>query len=413
MTSPVIPAVLERHAEEAAFLWLLRDRAVARPHYTLDTLTELDQRVEAHLDGLRVAGEIGARLAHDQFLEFPEPGEVFVAAVLAFETASTAAIPQLLDAVEVAPALGRAVVSAVGWLSDEAAAVALPLLHSWGTSAARYVGLAGAAIRREPIPSNVLDTGFRDPKCLARAIEAVGELADSGRLSAVRDRMADSDLDVRFAAAWTVARLTGDPRAVAELQTIALTEYRHRQRSATLVVRRLDPAAARRWVEMLWQIPGCERVAIQASGALGDPALVPRLLEQITIAPLARLVGEALGHIAGARLAEDKLDGPSPVEFEAGPTDDPDDALIDLDPDDGLDWPNPKTVLEWWTTNRRRFPSGTRHICGRPINDEHLRAVLRDGYQRQRAGAALELALRHNRAPLFEVRSPGWRQQIV
>ena len=48
MPSLVIPEILSRHAEEAAFLWLLRDRAVARPQYTLSTLTELDQRVEAH-----------------------------------------------------------------------------------------------------------------------------------------------------------------------------------------------------------------------------------------------------------------------------------------------------------------------------------------------------------------------------
>ena len=178
------------------------------------------------------------------------------------------------------------------------------------------------------------------------------------------------------------------------------------------MVRQLDPAAARGWVEMLWQIPGCERVAIQASGALGDPALVPRLLEQITIAPLARLVGEALGHITGARLAEDKLDRPSPEDFEAGPTDDPEDALIDLDPDDGLDWPDPEKVRKWWTRNRSRFSNGARYICGRPITPENLKAILRDGYQRQRAAAALELAVRH-RSPLFEVRAPAWRQRIV
>ena len=293
--------------------------------------------------------------------------------------------------------------SAVGWLTDDAAALALPLLHAWGTPIALRIGLAGAAIRRTPIPARVLEAGLGDPACRARAIEAIGELADSGRLSAVRDRVADSDLDVRFAAAWTVARLSGDPRAVAELQTIALTESRHRQRSATLVVRRLDPAAARRWVEMLWLIPGCERVAIQASGALGDPALVPRLLEQFTVAPLARLVGEALGHITGARLAEDKLDGPSPKEFEVGPTDDPEDALVDLDPDDGLDWPDPEKVRKWWTTNRDRFPNGARHICGRRITPENLMTILQDGYQRQRAAAALELAVRHG-GPLFEVR---------
>lgn len=413
MKPPVIPTVLSRHAEEAAFLWLLRDRAVARPQYTLSTLTELDQRVEAHLDGLRVAGETGARLARDQFLEYCEPGEAFTAAHLAFEAARTDTILALLEAAEGNPSLVRGIVSAVGWLTEEAAAVALPMLQAWGTPIALHIGLAGAAVRRGPIPARVLDAGLRDPACRARAIKAVGEMGDTGRLAAVRDHLGDRDLEVRFAAAWTVARLSGDPRAINELQTIAMTESRYRHRAAELVVRQLDPAAARQWIEMLQQIPGCERVAIQAVGAQGDPVLVPRLLDQMMVTPLARLAGEAFGMITGAHLANDKLDATLPEGFEATPTDDPDDALIDLDPDDGLDWPNPKAVREWWSVNRRRIPVGTRHLCGRPINDDHLRTLLRDAYQRQRAGAAIELALRHNRAPMFEVRSPGWRQQIV
>ena len=92
-------------------------------------------------------------------------------------------------------------------------------------------------------------------------------MGDTGWLAAAREHLTDPDLDVRFAASWTVARLAGEPQAVAELQTIALTESKYRQRAAALVVRRLDPAAARRWIEMLQQIPGCERVAIQAAGA--------------------------------------------------------------------------------------------------------------------------------------------------
>ena len=180
MGSPVIPTVLSRHAEEAAFLWLLRDRAVARPQYTLSTLTELDQRVEAHLDGLRVAGETGARMAHDQFLEFPEPGEAFTAAHLAFEAARTDTIQALLEAAEPNPSLVRGIVSAVGWLTEDAAAVALPMLHAWGTPIALRIGLAGAAIRRTPIPARVLDAGLRDPACRARAIKAIGEMGDTG-----------------------------------------------------------------------------------------------------------------------------------------------------------------------------------------------------------------------------------------
>lgn len=48
-----IPLIIDQHAEGAAFLWLLRDAAVAAPHYSLKDLAGLDNRVEAHLDGLR------------------------------------------------------------------------------------------------------------------------------------------------------------------------------------------------------------------------------------------------------------------------------------------------------------------------------------------------------------------------
>ena len=50
-----ISSVLEQHAEEAAFLWILRDGAVHAPHYSLQDLARLDQRLEGHVDGLRIA----------------------------------------------------------------------------------------------------------------------------------------------------------------------------------------------------------------------------------------------------------------------------------------------------------------------------------------------------------------------
>ncbi|MBW2737521.1 MAG: hypothetical protein JRE64_01460, partial [Deltaproteobacteria bacterium] len=55
----VIESIVEQHAEEAAFLWLLRDAAVQAPHYSLNDLADMDERVEANNDGLRVAGEAG------------------------------------------------------------------------------------------------------------------------------------------------------------------------------------------------------------------------------------------------------------------------------------------------------------------------------------------------------------------
>jgi hypothetical protein len=50
-----IAEIVSQHAEEAAFLWLLRSKAIRAPHYALNDLAKLDDRVEAHVDGLRAA----------------------------------------------------------------------------------------------------------------------------------------------------------------------------------------------------------------------------------------------------------------------------------------------------------------------------------------------------------------------
>ena len=61
-----------------------------------------------------------------------------------------------------------------------------------------------------------------------------------------------------------------------------------------------------------------------------------------------------------------------------------------------------------WILDRR----SDGHLCGKVIAPEHLKTVLREGYQRQRAAAALELAIYRPREPLFEVRAPGWKQRV-
>jgi len=45
----IILDIVSQHAEEAAFLWLLRSNAIYQPHYALKDLAKLDDRVEAHL----------------------------------------------------------------------------------------------------------------------------------------------------------------------------------------------------------------------------------------------------------------------------------------------------------------------------------------------------------------------------
>src|SRR5258705_12650798 len=75
--------VVFQHARESGFLWTVRNRAIGEPHYSLGDLSRLDGRVEAHLAGLRAAGDAGWRNCRTALAD-PGAGEVFALSVLAF-----------------------------------------------------------------------------------------------------------------------------------------------------------------------------------------------------------------------------------------------------------------------------------------------------------------------------------------
>ena len=69
--------------------------------------------------------------------------------------------------------------------------------------------------------------------------------------------------------------------------------------------------------------------------------------------------------------------------------------------------PGPALIAKWWGDNQSRFKAGKRYLLGRPIALDTVQAVLREGKQRQRAAAALEMVLLSPAQPLFEVRARG------
>lgn len=70
----------------AAFLWTVYDGHLLNPDKNCDMdeerLSRLVERLEAHLDGLRIAGDAGMRVAEERYREFPEAGELFVVRML-------------------------------------------------------------------------------------------------------------------------------------------------------------------------------------------------------------------------------------------------------------------------------------------------------------------------------------------
>ena len=127
--------------------------------------------------------------------------------------------------------------------------------------------------------------------------------------------------------------------------------------------------------------------------------------------PTARVAGEAFSTISGVHLGQVALDRPAPENFESGPNDDPDDPNVEMDPDDGLPWPDVEKIEKWWSANAHRFQKGVRYFIGAPVTWEHCIDVLKNGYQRQRILAAHYLCLLNPGTPLFNTSAPARRQQ--
>lgn len=78
-THPVIPSVLVEHLEQLAMLWQQRQDAQRSPDYLREDVARLDERLEAHVDGLLLAGEQAIPLLEES-LASEEPAAVFAAA---------------------------------------------------------------------------------------------------------------------------------------------------------------------------------------------------------------------------------------------------------------------------------------------------------------------------------------------
>ena len=408
-----IRKVVEQHAEAASFLWLRRDAAVKAPHYGLGNLVGLDDRVEAHLAGLRISGDTGWEVVQEM-LAWRESGELFAATQIALSREDPTALEGVLaiarDASKSDPEVARGSISAIGWAAwAEVAELVARLMNSedpW----LRRVGVAGAAIHRRLTGDELMRLlDDRDPGVRARASRACGEMNLGSLLRYLP--LGDPDEDVTFWSAWAGAML-GDSRCLQGLMGFCRPDWSRATETVELLGRRLPLEEAIEFRGKLASSPGTLRLAIQAAGAIGSPGLVDWLLLQMEEPAVSRVAGEAFATITGADLSFEDLDGPHPPGYVAGPSEDPSDENVAIDVDENLPWPDPERLRSWWMERRSRLETGGRLLCGNAIDLKSAAEVMRTRRQRQRRAAALELVrLSGSKPPLIETRARACRQQ--
>ena len=427
-------AVLDQHAEEAPFLWQLRRSAVREAHHDLDSLTRLDDRVEGHLQGLRVDTAAGWRTAL-QRMEAMGSGVLFTLGALAFGGDSRERLAHVLHLAAALPEAQGALMAAMAWAPT---ASVLPwarmLLHAHH---APYRELAvGALACHRLATSHDLHAALMDadPGVRARALRAVGQCALHDMVGTLKPVLAEGphagahhhanskpDASLaeapRFWAAWSLA-LMGHAEGSEALLGIVRHTGPFAWQAMQLVLRAVPLAQGREVVRELVAQSGRERIAIAAAGVLGDPQALPWLLMQMEKPDFARLAGEALSMITGIDLADEDLATSEPPQAQARDEDDaaPDAAAPkpDSEPadhEDTLPWPDVAKLQAYFAQHQQAWMAGQRLLRGQPLSAAHCMEVLRRGRQRQRSAAALELALLTPGRPLFDTQARGRLQK--
>ncbi|OOG82000.1 hypothetical protein B0E42_23950 [Pseudomonas sp. A25(2017)] len=402
--------ILDQHTEEASFLSALRGHAVHAPHYDLDHIGTLDNRLDAHLDGLRIAGTKGLETLLAQ-LGPHAIGEMFACVVLAFEAANAKVLSRLSEHLRSALETERGYLMALGWLDWERVSPWIERMLASPEPLFRRLGLAACGMHRhDPGPALLAGLSDADPSVLARAARTAGELRRRDLLPAIRARRQHEDAATRFWANWATTQM-GDQQALEPLRSFAEHpgEFQYRALCVLLAWQEREPSIA--WIRQLVQDPRDRRIGIEALGLLGDPVSVPWLIQQMSDLPYARVAGEAFSLITGADLALLDLELQALPDFDVGPNDNPDDPNVAMDPDENLPWPDPQAIDGWWQANGGHFQVGTRYMLGLAHSEHSFQQALVRGQQRQRIAAACGLARFRPDEVLFPTSAPAWRQK--
>jgi uncharacterized protein (TIGR02270 family) len=420
------PLVL-RHAEDAAFYWNQRNSKTHSPILRFNRLIHFDRVLKAHLDGLRIAGDIGWESALKNLQRWKGAGEAFVAYVLAIGAGDKLRLQALWEVVEKNPeVMQEGLISALGWVPEETAVqwmdYWLPLTNY---PRLQQIALRAFAIRRlEPDVAldgffASADAGVREAACILAGCAKLNQYA--AQLQSARK---DPAREVSEAAAVALLLLGRGAEVLQDLWKASLhwNEVANNSKGWTKTVATRRVEAAARYIglalppshegihELMEKLPSRQALIVLAHH--GDPATIPWIISAMARKGLARQAGWAFTMVTGVDLDAQRLTALPPASDDGA-----DERLVPLhDPDVGLSWPHPASADAWWRENGKQYVGGMRLLLGRSASDpDHCIDVLDRGTQAERWAAAMNLAMHQTDYPLIatDARASVQRAQMA
>jgi uncharacterized protein (TIGR02270 family) len=390
-----------QHFKIASGLWVQRDRIVQSARLTFAGLIELDQQIDEQLRDLNNGEGINWGCP-DEFLKADDPGSVFMAAFMAFEDGDPAKIGKVVEVATSSQAAFRGATSALGWLSGRRFRDIIIDLVSSKSWQHRSLGIAACGARRVN-PRAYLNKAVDSANLFLkiRALKTAGQLKRDDLQPVLLEHLKDTDHACRFEAARS-ALLLGERAALASLGDFILSKSKYLGPAMEVALRVVDSQTGLEWLKTLSRDPNYRHEMLAGIAIVGSPAYVPILIRQMQEPDLARAAADAFTVITGMDLAENDLAGEAPEGYPSE----------NAAQDEQLAWPAADRILNWWEENHDTFQRRSRYLSGQPVSPEHCKNLLKNGDQRLRHAASLELALGHVETPFFNTRArAGWQQK--
>jgi len=401
-----IPEVIEQYVDDIPFLYQFRQSASVAPDYNAQELLELDERLAANIEALLMIGGDAWDLCEDA-LTTDSAGDVFTLAVVAIELEKIEKIEWLVGEVAEDSGLLVAVTDAFAYFSFEKVKLLLAEMYKSEIPVMQYVVVASFRLHRQVSPGLIRGVLSGDNyMARAEAVKSVGVLCITPLLSLVTPLFDDDDENVAFMSCWTGSRF-GNADALNKLESFVV-HPRYGDFALQYVVMQNDTKKITEILQGMYSDEATKRQSIRAMGYFGMAGVIDSLVSTMKLPEFARVSGESFSLITGINLPANGLDLAHVDDApDSSPTESADDENIEMDPDEGLPWPDPEKISLWWAQNRSDFLADKRYICGEILSADSICRVLSSGSQRQRVFAANIQALLNRKSPLLDVTALG------
>ncbi|WP_341645996.1 HEAT repeat domain-containing protein [Thauera sp. SDU_THAU2] len=409
-----IPPLIERHVGDAAFYWLQHDQSATSALIDLSGLLHFDRLLQAHLDGITVAGDAGWTLAWDALVRWQGPGEVFVCAVLALHRgADSGRLDPTLEQVGHKPErMLRGLISALLWCD---ARHVVPVIDTWTAPDApiiQQVAAWRAVARSSTLATNphlaqrlVIAMRHTEPVVRAAACRAAAMFGQSeALLSSLQDEHPAVAAEAAIALA-SIGSLNGTSTLWQSVWKLLQTM------PAGGLARTLAERRLLRWIQHLallvpTGIPEAPRLLDALPPRLGlrfalhhaDPAHLPWVAKRMEDATCARLAGWVWQSITGIDLHQNGLTRHVSPDTSTA-------AIDDLDP--GLPLPDAQKIAAYPVAL-----SAAPALLGKPLDRAQQMALLAHAPQVLRWNVAQRMAS-GNGESVMNIRARARTQRAV